>query len=108
MALELNSKSNLTKVGIPWNRRMRPTLVRWCERTEAVRPPPTRLFNETTRSFGAVLLDVYVVVASVVHLRCGVQAPCVTRFLQGFPHITNVSCCDWCLLVSKVFTHKGN
>jgi hypothetical protein len=21
---------------------MRPTLVRWCERTEAVRPPPTR------------------------------------------------------------------
>ena len=23
---------------------MRPTLVRWCERTEAARPPPTRLF----------------------------------------------------------------
>lgn len=35
MASELNSESKPTKVGMPWNRRIRPTLVRWCERTEA-------------------------------------------------------------------------
>lgn len=46
VASELNSESKPTKVGMPWNRRMRPTLVRWCERTEAVRPPPTRLRTE--------------------------------------------------------------
>ena len=46
MALELSREFKLTIVSIPWNRRMRPTLVRWCERTEAVRPPPTRLTKQ--------------------------------------------------------------
>ncbi len=47
VALKLDSSSRPTNVGIPWNRRMRPTLVRWCERTEAARPPPARLDGVT-------------------------------------------------------------
>ncbi len=45
VVLKLDSSSRTTNVGIPWNHRMRPTLVRGCERTEAARPPSTRFWN---------------------------------------------------------------
>jgi hypothetical protein len=36
---------------------MRPTLVRWCERTEAVRPPPTRFPANLKINYLRILLD---------------------------------------------------
>lgn len=54
---------------------MRPTLVRWCERTEAVRPPPTRFISQQCLEKNAngykrilIVRDVYAHMSKHVHL----------------------------------------